>query len=141
MYYFGEWYRGRNKQNMKFNWFFDEKQIVVAHPEDHNTFLGYFPHNILSDHRLPTLPAERGRVGLLYGKKPEYFEPYTILIEALIKAGFTLHTTCKDEVKKQCPFPTEVVRHTNIGPSQYASLMQQFSFMLGFIHPLVRTQS
>jgi len=68
MYYFGEWYKGRSKGNYRFNWSFDEKQIVVAHPGDRNTFLDYFPHNILSDDLMLPTAADRGRVGLLYGK-------------------------------------------------------------------------
>jgi hypothetical protein len=155
MYYFGEWYQ--NKVNITwFQWPFDRKvseaffarpsdnfifnsfiqllihqQILVAHPEAFNTFMGYFPHNLIVDKTIPK--AERGRVGLLYGKKPEYFVPHQALIQRLVNEGFELHSTCTDTSETmKCPFPKEVIQHQNIGPTEYASLLNNFSFMLGF---------
>ena len=137
MYYFGEWYRGKNDRHDYFNTAFDQKQVLVAHPETYNTFMGYFPHNILTDDPENVPKAKRGRVGLLYGKKPEYFVEHVDVIQSLIDAGFELHSTCKDTEEMKCPFPPEVIQHKNVGPAEYANLMKKFSFMLGFIHPEV----
>jgi len=138
MYYFGDWYQGKNTHNEKYKWPFDTKQILTAHPEEYNTFLGYFPHNLLLQATTnSSSSSSRGKIGLLYGKKAEYFEPHKNAISALLKAGFELHTTCKDEINNSCSFPPEVIRHENIGPHEYAVLMQKFSFMLGFGKPLV----
>jgi len=130
MYYFGEWYQNKVKFNEWFQWPFDRKQILVAHPEEFNTFMGYFPHNLILNGTMPQ--AERGRVGLLYGKKPEYFVPYQALIQRLIAEGFELHSTCTDNDSIKCPFPSEVIQHQNLGPFEYSMLLGKFSFMLGF---------
>jgi len=130
MYYFGEWYQGKVKDNEWFRWPFDRKQILVAHPETYNTFLGYFPHNLVIEET--PLEVKKGRVGLLLGKKPSYFTPYQEVIERLISDGFELHSTCTDTETMKCPFPEQVIRHQNLGPSEYAQLMPTFSFMLGF---------
>jgi hypothetical protein len=134
MYFFGDWFYGKNDRNYRFQVPFAEKQILSAHPDDHNTFLGYFPHNLLSYDGIPK--AERGKVGLLYGKRPEYFEGYDDVILALLSEGFELHTTCKDTLEKHCPFPVEVIRHENLNPDEFAQLMKKFSFMLGFKNPV-----
>lgn len=133
MYFFGGWFYGKNDYNYRFQVPFFERQIVSAHPDDHNTFLGYFPHNLLSNDDPPV--SKRGKVGLLYGKKPEYFKGYTGLISALLAQGFELHTTCKDTKDNQCPFPPEVIRHRNVKPDEFAQLMKRFAFMLGFKKP------
>ena len=130
MYYFGEWYQHKVKDNEWFQWPFHTKQILVAHPEEFNTFMGYFPHNLILNATMPK--AERGKVGLLYGKKPEYFAPYQALIQRLISEGFELHSTCTDHDLMKCPFPSEVIQHQKLGPSEYAKLLGSFSFMLGF---------
>ena len=130
MYYFGEWYQNKVKFNEWFIWPFDKKQILVAHPEDFNTFMGYFPHNLLLNWTTPQ--PERGKIGLLYGKKPEYFVPYQALIKRLIAEGFELHSTCTDNDSMKCPFPPAVIQHQNLGPAEYSTLLTKFSFMLGF---------
>ena len=130
MYYFGEWFQNKVKDNSWFMVPFDQKQILAAHPEEFNTFLGYFPHELLTNTTIPR--AERGRIGLLYGKKPEYFAPYQTLIRRLIAEGFELHSTCTDHTLMKCPFPTQVIQHQNLGPAEYSMLLNRFSFMLGF---------
>lgn len=135
MYFYGDWYFGKNNDNYRFHVPFDERQILSAYIDDRNTFMGYFPHNLLNQTELPN--AERGRKGLLYGKKPEYFEGYDELIHALMNAGFELHTTCKDSPDKKCSFPPGVIRHGAMKPDEYADLMTNFSFMLGFKKPEV----
>ena len=133
MYYYGDWFYGKNEQNYRFQVPFAEKQILSAHIDARNTFMGYFPHNLLNeDPRLPN--KERKKVGLLYGKKPEYFEGHEDVINALIDSGFELHSTCNNP---DCPLPKGVIRHGTMPPDTYASLMKQFSFMLGFQKPEV----
>ena len=135
MYFFGDWYYKKNVHNYRFQVPFDEKQILSANPDNHNTFLGYFPHNLLSSSDLPNY--ERGKVGLLYGKKPEYFKKdYHDVILALLSEGFELHTTCMDTAKKKCHLPDEVIRHGNLNPDDFAKLMKKFSFMLGLGEPV-----
>lgn len=134
MYFFGDWFYKKNDHNYRFQFPFAEKQILSANPDGRNTYLGYFPHNILSDDKVSKM--ERGKVGLLYGKKPEYFDGYEDLILALLSQGYELHTTCKDTTKKKCHIPTEVIRHDNLNPDDYAKLMTKFSFMLGFTEPV-----
>lgn len=124
----------RGYENPVFRSKFAETQVLSANAEDKNTFMGYFPHNILLEN--PTRP-ERKKVGLLYGKKPEYFEGKENVIKALLDNGFELHSTCKDSSQKVCPFPPEVIRHGFMTPGGYASLMKQYSFMLGFNMPKV----
>jgi len=133
MYFYGDWYYKKNDRNYRFRLPFAEKQILSAHPDDHNTFMGYFPHNILSDEDIPK--ADRGKKGLLYGKKPEYFEGYESVIQALLSDGFELHSTCKDSTAKNCSFPPEVIRHNDLNPDEFAQLMKEFSFILGFKKP------
>jgi len=135
MYFYGEWYFGKNDDNYRFQVPFDEKQVLSAYIDDRNAFMGYFPHNLLNRTNVPN--AERGKKGLLYGKKPEYFEGYDELIHALMKAGYELHSTCKDSPEEQCPFPPGVIRHGSMKPNEYAELMANFSFMLGFKKPEV----
>jgi len=132
MYYYGDWFYGKNDHNYRFQVPFAEKQVLSAHMDDRNTFMGYFPHNLLSDSRLPK--KERKKVGLLYGKKPEYFDGHESVIKALIDAGFELHSTCHDP---DCSLPDGVVRHGTMKPDIYAGLMKQFSFMLGLGQPEV----
>jgi len=84
MYYYGEWYlRGKEKRTIG-----SIRPLMIL--AIGNTFLGYFPHTILSDDPMLPTAVDIGSVG--YGKKQEYFEPYTVVIDALIEAGFTLHT-------------------------------------------------
>ena len=135
MYYFGGWYRGKNPQNYRFQFPFAENQILTAHPGTRNTFLGYFPHNLLNEVNLSN--ASRGRVGLLYGKKAEYFDGREHLIQKLLDEGFELHTTCSNSMHKNCSFPNNVIRHGHLNPQDFSKLMGSFSFMLGFQRPLV----
>lgn len=135
MYFYGDWFFGKNNDNYRFKVPFDEKQVLSAYIDDRNAFMGYFPHNVLNQTELPN--PERERKGLLYGKKPGYFEGYDDLIHALMNAGFELHSTCKDSPDKECPFPPGVIRHGAMKPDEYADLMTNFSFMLGFKKPEV----
>ena len=134
MYFFGDWFYKKNDHNYRFQYPFSESQILSANPDSHNTFIGYFPHNLLSPVNGIQM-ADRGKVGLLYGKKPEYFEGYYDLISTLLLRGFELHTTCKDTPLKKCPIPSKVVRHEEVKPKEFAEMMQGFSFMLGFKQP------
>lgn len=134
MYFFGDWMYKKNDINYRFQVHFAEKQILSANPDDHNSFLGYFPHNLLSERHVPAY--ERGKVGLLYGKKPEYFDDYSDVIMALLANGFELHSTCKDSANNKCNLPVEVIRHENLNPTEFAELLKKFSFMLGFKSPV-----
>ena len=135
MYYFGGWYQGRNPDNYRFQFPFAESQILTAHPGTRNNFLGYFPHNLLINEDPPK--AKRGRVGLLYGKKPEYFDGREDLIQALLDEGFELHATCKGSKDRNCTFPVGVIQHGHLKPDEFSNLMRSFSFMLGFQRPPV----
>ncbi len=135
MYFFGDWSYKKKENNYRYDVPFSEKQILSANPDNHNTFMGYFPHNLLfSDSNTPHL--ERGKVGLLYGKKPEYFEGYYDIMQGLLSNGFELHATCKDTIEKNCNLPGDVIRHENLNPNDFAKLMSNFSFMLGFKEPV-----
>jgi hypothetical protein len=132
MYYYGDWFYRKNDHNYRFQVPFAEKQILSAHIDARNTFMGYFPHNLLDNNESPS--KERKKVGLLYGKKPEYFKGHEAVITSLIDSGFELHSTCNDP---DCPLPEGVIRHGAMKPATYAGLMKQFSFMLGFQQPEV----
>ncbi len=136
MYFYGGWVYLKNTHNYRFKVPFASNQILSANKEEKNTFMGYFPHNLQLGEAPPK--EERGKVGFLLGKKPEYFEGYESIINALLDAGFDLHSTCKDTVNKTCPLPSKVIRHGPLSPQTYSELMKQFSFMLGFIQPKVR---
>lgn len=140
MHFFGGWYFKRNDHNYRYQVRFHPKQILSAYPDerDRNTFMGYFAHNLIDEKMTQSAPAVRKRIGLLYGKNPEYFEGYEAVIQALLDAGFELHTTCQDSHAKLCKFPREVVRHGSMPPEDFAALMNNFSFMLGFRKPPVR---
>ncbi len=133
MYFFGDWFYKKNEHNYRFQYPFSEKQIFSANPDSHNTFIGYFPHNLLLDYDIQS--PNRGKVGLLYGKKPEYFQGYQDLIVELLSQGFELHTTCKDSSQMKCPIPIEVIRHDHVAPEQFAIMMRKYSFMIGFKQP------
>ena len=100
--------------------------------------MGYFPHNLLNAN-MPK--AERGRVGLLYCKKPEYFAPYQLLIQQRISEGLELHSTFTDKASMKCPFPSEFIQHQNIGPYEYAKLLGTVAFMLGVSGVLIITNT
>jgi len=138
MYFFGGWIFGTDKYNYRFQAPFAENQVLSANREERNTFMGYFPHNLLLGEDPPK--AERDKVGFLLGKKPEYFEGYESIISALLDAGFELHSTCTDSSDKACPLPSKVVRHGSMSPNDYAELMKRFSFMLGFVAPIVSSK-
>lgn len=134
MYFYGGWVFGKNDHNYRFNAPFAQTQILSANREEKNSFLGYFPHNILQpDEQRPF----RKKVGFLLGKMPHYFDGHGDVIKALLDAGFELHSTCTDLSTKVCPLPQEIIRHGSMTPIAFANLMTQFSFMLGFVEPKV----
>lgn len=139
MYFFGGWKYEKNLHNYRFRVPFEEKQIVSAYPDvdTNNTFLGYFPHNILASTGSSDVPEKwRRRVGFLLGKRPEYFIRYKHVIQSLLDKGWELHTTCKDTLNLSCPFPSSVIRHGSMSPNDFANLMKSFSMMLGFQKPV-----
>jgi hypothetical protein len=136
MYFFGDWSYKKNDYNYRFQVPFDEKQVLSANPDSRNTFAGYFPHNLLLSDEEVITSTERGKVALLYGKKPEYFVNHMDLVAKLLSANFELHSTCKDTPQKNCSLPEEVIRHENLNPKEFAKLMRKFSLMIGFGLPL-----
>ena len=103
--------------------------------------MGFFPHSVLlrlplvgrrqySQYHHSTFP-ERGRVGVLLGKRPDYFLRLRPVLEALIEQGFTLHTTCGAPCDESI-LPAAIIRHTkNLSPRDYIQLLRKASFLLG----------
>lgn len=134
LFFFGEWEHQKNDFNYRYEFPFHEKQIVTAHKDDVNSFLGYFPHNLLEDSKV----QNKKKSGLLYGKKAEYFQGFEEIFQRLLDAGFKLHSTCQDTEDQQCPFPEGVIKHGPMKPEAFARLMTEFSFVIGFRKPEVR---
>lgn len=140
MYFFGGWKFQKNSHNYRFQVPFPEHHIVTAYPdeESNNTFLGYFPHNILESKKIESIndsTAKRGKVGLLLGKSPEYFIGYDDLIQSLLNEGWELHSTCQDASHMPCPIPDGVIRHGSMKPEAFSRFMSSFSMMLGLQKP------
>lgn len=134
LFFYGEWEHQKNDFNYRYEFPFHEKQIVTAHKDDVNSFLGYFPHNLLEDSKV----QNKKKSGLLYGKKAEYFQGFEEVFQRLLDAGFELHSTCQDTEDQQCPFPEGVLKHGPMKPEAFAHLMTEFSFVIGFRKPEVR---
>jgi hypothetical protein len=139
MYFFGGWKFEKNLHNYRFQVPFQETQIVTAYPDvdTNNTFLGYFPHNLLESTDSSFVSEKtRNRIGFLLGKRPEYFIGFKHVIQSLLDNGWELHTTCKDTMNLSCPIPSGVIRHGPMPPQDFANLMKSFSMMLGFKKPV-----
>lgn len=134
LFFYGEWEHQKNDFNYRYEFPFHEKQIVTAHKDDVNSFLGYFPHNLLEDSKV----QNKKKSGLLYGKKAEYFQGFEEVFQRLLDAGFELHSTCQDTEDQQCPFPEGVLKHGPMKPEAFAHLMTEFSFVIGFRKPEVK---
>lgn len=115
---------------------FDPRQVLSPYPDEYNTFIGFFPHSLLGGER-PLPRKERGRVGLIMGKSPEYFTKYRDLIESLLSHNFTIHVTCRDRKDEPCHIPDGVIRHKMVGPREFESLLPKVAFMLGLANPVI----
>lgn len=134
LHFWGNW-QGQEKHKP-----FDPRQILSPYPEDYNTFLGYFVHSLLWETQ--SFPAERPKQGLIIGKHSGYFKDpkIQVLLQALINDGFTLHTICQAKIDlrkgtRDCDLPPEIIRHGKMSPKEYAALMGEMAFLIGFGEP------
>lgn len=116
--------------------FFHPKQVLTPFDwQSNNTFLGMFPHCVLSQKGLPS--AERGRVGLVLGKRSVFFDDDAIRVIQALAQTFTIHTTC---MHGDCSWTRSikgVINHKLLGPEGYAKLIRQASFLLGVGNPII----
>ena len=121
--------------------FFHPKQVLtVFNWQKNNTFLGMFPHFVVMDQKEEKEPprAERGRVGLVLGKEGSYFDDDAILvIQALARNNFTIHTTCLNGNCSRVRAIEGVINHRHLNPMGYDNLMKKASFLLGIGNPII----
>ena len=65
--YWWDHHEGKTPGSFGKDFFHPKEALTPFHWQSNNTFLGMFPHCLLSQKELPS--AERGRVGLVLGKK------------------------------------------------------------------------
>ena len=128
------------------------KQILKSYPNSHHTFVGYFLHHLVAnlsssswngeysrhyplEEPQPSLSITKRRAGLLLGKEPGQFEGEntTLIIQTLLKRGFTLHSTCNK--CNTTTLPRGVMNHKLLTPSEFDVLLQNCSFVIGFGQP------
>lgn len=120
--------------------FFHPKQVLAPFDwQSTNTFLGMFPHCFRLDREEGDLPsAKRGRVGLVLGKRGEFFDDDAIrVIQALVQKNFTIHTTCLHGDCHRVRLIEGTIIHRKLDPEGYANLMRQASFLLGIGNPII----
>eukprot|EP01062_Namystynia_karyoxenos_P046340 TRINITY_DN34681_c0_g1_i3.p1 TRINITY_DN34681_c0_g1~~TRINITY_DN34681_c0_g1_i3.p1 ORF type:complete len:471 (+),score=102.29 TRINITY_DN34681_c0_g1_i3:105-1517(+) len=108
---------------------------------DVNTFIGFHVRP-----PQPSLPPERGRVGLVWGKRGKYLSPHKRLLQALVDDGWEVHVTCHRQgmlienghrIREYCDLPEGVHNHRNWPPRQWRQLLGNAAFLLGVGDPVL----
>ncbi|CAB9507310.1 expressed unknown protein [Seminavis robusta] len=118
---------------------YDQRQILSPFPEDYNTFLGFFPHELVAQNR--TIPdRHRGKEGLIVGKVAFLFQldpDFVPAVQTLIDSGFTMHSVCREQLENNCGLPDGVVMHSSLSPEEYSQLIARMAFLIGAGAPII----
>lgn len=140
LHFFGNWRPEppKNNQTVVLN----HRQILSPYQDVYNTFMGYFVHSLLYDdgnkeERQLATPTPRPKKGLIVGKIQSLFNAqHYAIMEALIAEGYTLYSVCKD-LTHHCGMPPQVIVQRSMAPKDYAALMGEMAFLIGFGDPVV----
>ena len=108
----------------------DLRQILSPFPDHTTTFLGFFPHSLVTLPRPAT--AARERQGFILGKQAGYFNGKEHVVERLLTAGWRLYTTAS-----HLRHHDRLIRVPPQNPVDFAQMLTNMSFVLGLGEPLM----